>query len=390
MDYHIIIFSRLQSYDGGRETWLNMFLPLLKKHESGDINIYFFSDGLSDNKRLISSFDDKRFKFNEIKLPSIKNRFFSVYRILLFCTKAVFLIRNRRKKNSENIFLGIGSFYEAFSLMIYKILFSTKSDNFIVWLRGIWAKETGARHSGLIHRFIVNCEIFFLKNADVLIANGKDTAIAYKEYGFESVVIPNAVDLEKYKDVKKTEDKEVKKISYIGRLSLEKGILDFLKSIKIFNDTYPSLKNNIEFEVVGDGPLRYELTPFLTISNFKYIGAIDNSEIIDYIESIDCGVALTYSKKDLGGAGVSNGLLELMASGRGVICWESPVFQQVLDSTNSFMINESDVNELVLTYKNIVEDHKNLIKKGEKAKEAAKEYSKETHIKKFIEIINEF
>lgn len=391
MCYYIIIFSRLQSYGGGRETWINMFLPLLKKSGATNIEVYFFSDNFSDKARMINAFKDKNYNFNEITLPPVKNRLFSIYRIILFCVKTIRSIRVKTKNDGakKRFFLGIGSFYEAFTLMIYKMLFSKPLDCFVVWLRGIWAKETLARHKGLIHSLIVKFEKFFLKRADVIIANGDDTALEYKKYGFNSVVIPNAIDLNKYKDVRKLKESNRKKISYIGRLSLEKGIVDFLESIKKFNQNFPTLKDKISFEIVGDGPLREKVKEYSKISNLKYLGAIENNKIIDYIETIDCGVALTYSKKDLGGAGVSNGLLELMASGRGIICWDSPVFQQVLDDNSAFMVKESCLENMILAYKEVIDSFDKVIKKGEKALMEAKKFSKEKHIKKFIEVIDE-
>lgn len=390
--FHIVIFSRLQSYDGGRETWLNMFLPLLSNGlNNTKIHIYYISDTQSDKSNMINMFDDNRFEFHEVKLPDIKNKISSIYRILLFAKKTIFLINSNITKNSEidkeNIVLGIGSFYEAFVLMTHKFIYANLKGKYMVWLRGVWAKETLARHSGFIHKAIIFTEKIFLDSADMIIANGKDTAKAYKEYGYDSVVIPNALDLDRYANVKNMQDKEKKIISYIGRLSKEKGLLDFLKSIEVFNRKYPELKEKITFQIAGDGPLKEEVFK-ANFDNFEYLGPISNEKIIDYIESITCGVALTYSKSALGGAGVSNGLLELMAAGRIIICWKSPVFEQVLDESSALMIEESDFEALASCYKNLIDDFNKLFKLSECAKEISKNYSQENHIKQFLRLID--
>ena len=52
--------------------------------------------------------------------------------------------------------------------------------------------------------------------------------------------------------------------------------------------------------------------------------------MIGYFSTIDVGVALTLSTEKLGGSGVSNGLLELMGSGRLIVCWDKPVLLKFL------------------------------------------------------------
>lgn len=393
MNFHFVIFSRLQSYDGGRETWINLFLPLLQKSlPQSTIYVYHYSDSKTDKTRMIGVYNDERFSFFDVPLPRLRNKLFSILRIFLFLFPVVKLINkniNTDCSGSKNILLGIGSFYEAFALMLYKKFHPRKNIKSIVWLRGVWAKETYARHKGLIHRVTVFYEKLFLKNADTIIANGIDTYKAYKDIGFESIIIPNAIDLNKYSNKVDFIKPEVIVISYIGRLSLEKGLTDFLKSIDVFNTKHPDLVNKIRFEIVGDGPL-INLVQDANYSNLKFIGPINNEKMVGYLQSITCGVALTYSQKTLGGAGVSNGLLELMASEKLIICWDSPVFKQVLDNQSSIMVDESDYNSLAFQYQKIVEDYDSLTIRSKNARELSFLYSKESHMAKFSKVINEF
>jgi glycosyltransferase involved in cell wall biosynthesis len=394
--FHIIIFSRLQSYDGGRETWLNMFLPMLsKKIPNSIINIYFFSDKESDKKKLIRTYynNDKKFNFNEIYLTNTTNKFSSLYRIFNFSLKVIRLIKRNNKKSfkeNENYLLAIGSFYEGFVLLLYKItsIFRIKNKiKYFVWLRSIWSKQSLVLHSGFVHSLVVRIEKIILKNANIIIANGNDTAVAYKDLGFEPVLINNAIDLNRFKKISPLVDKDIKVISYIGRLSKEKGLLDFLKSIEYFNANYPDLKNKIQFEIVGDGPLR-EQVKIAKCDNLIFRGLILNENITSYLESISCGVALTYSKNKLGGAGISNGLLELIASGRGVICWDGPAFTQILDEKSAFLIKESSIKELALSYRKVIENFNEVTQKNANLKLIIKDYSQEVHIEKFCNIIN--
>lgn len=71
-DIHIIIFSSLKVSGGGRETWLNMFLPELYK-QAGDrfsVKIYYMAEENSTD--LLKVVSDDHFFFVPIKSLNCK------------------------------------------------------------------------------------------------------------------------------------------------------------------------------------------------------------------------------------------------------------------------------------------------------------------------------
>lgn len=383
---HFIIFSRLHSYDGGRETWLNNFLPVLKeKNNNYDINIYYFKDNKTDEEFLIEVAKDSKFNFIPIKVPNLKNKLLSIIRILVFMIKVINKIN--KNKSKKKILVGVGSFYESLVLYIYKKIFNSENLTTISWLRGIWKKESKSRHNGLIYKVGLKLEHLFLSSSDILIANGKDTHDAYLTNNkLDSVVINNAINMKKYEKIKLLEQRKCIKISFIGRLNKVKGFIDFIDSIQIFNENYPEKKDKFIFEVVGDGTL-INIIKSKDIPNLKYIGTIPNSKMISYLETIDCGVALTYSNNDIGGGGVSNGLLELMASKRVIICWNSTVFTQVIDDSSAILISESNVKELANSYIKLL-DYNHCLELTRNSNKLVENYSIDKHVTDFIYLLN--
>jgi len=382
---NFIIFSRLHSYDGGRETWLNNFLPVLKKKcDKYEINIYYFKDVKTDKSFLIESIEDENFKFIPIKIPNLKNKLFSVIRILVFMIKVVYEIN--KNKSEKKILVGVGSFYESLVLYIVKKLFNSKNITTISWLRGIWRKESKSRHNGLIYKLGLKLEHIFLSSADILISNGKDTHDAYlNNNSLNSEIINNAIDIKKYENIKLLEQKKFIKISFIGRLNKVKGFIDFIESIKIFNENYPNQKDKFIFEVVGDGPL-IDIAKNNDIPNLKYIGTIPNSKMISYLETIDCGVALTYSNNEIGGGGVSNALLELMAAKRVIVCWKSTIFTQVLDKNSAILVSENNPIKLAESYTRLL-DYNHCLELTKNANKLVENYSIDNHVNDFINLL---
>ena len=203
----------------------------------------------------------------------------------------------------------------------------------ILWIRGILEKEVNHRVNFISKYFFILIEKINFKIADSVIANGLDTKSYYeKKSGIKIFKIPNAVDQKLYNNIIRKAFNDTKiKISFIGRLSQEKGILDFLKSIEV----YFSTKNTktIKFEIIGEGKLKKNVINFCSkysSHNVCYLGSFSNDKVIDYLSTTDCVVHLTYSQQN-GGGGISNSLLETVASQRLALCWDSIIYRQILD-----------------------------------------------------------
>lgn len=386
-DYHIIIFSRLQNYDGGRETWLNQFLPLLKEEKTThEIFVYHFIDDNSDPSQLISNFYNSDIKYEGIVIPNLKNIIHSLLRIIIFSSKVIYKLRENNNKLNKSIFIGVGGFYEGGTLWAFKTFSLFKKPRTIVWLRGIWPREIRARHSKLIALIVQKLEKVFLKSANQVISNGLDTQYFYHSHlNITSTAIPNAIDLSRFYNKKTISERLI--ISYVGRLSKEKGILDYLRSIEYFNSNFPESKDKVQFEIVGAGPLKYLVENFKE-TNTSYLGEISNDNIPNYLSRINVGVALTYFNEEIGGGGLSNGLLEIIASKALVVAWDNKIFKQILDTKSAFLIEEENWRELGMIYNSILLDEFVIKTKTEIAYNYLKDCSFENHMRKFMKLMN--
>lgn len=76
----------------------------------------------------------------------------------------------------------------------------------------------------------------------------------------------------------KTREKYSRVVVYVGRLSMEKGIKDFIK--------IAAMHPEILFKVIGDGPLR-EYVISSRASNILYLGKVDREQAINEISEAD-------------------------------------------------------------------------------------------------------
>jgi 1,2-diacylglycerol-3-alpha-glucose alpha-1,2-glucosyltransferase len=96
----------------------------------------------------------------------------------------------------------------------------------------------------------------------------------YRKRGFKNIfIIPNFVELDKYKLKEKSYDKF--KIICPGAVSIQKGIDTLIKVAEILKKY-----NDIEFYITGNKPI-YENLP----TNVKYLGMLNDEEFINFIST---------------------------------------------------------------------------------------------------------
>ncbi|MCK4250324.1 glycosyltransferase family 4 protein, partial [candidate division WOR-3 bacterium] len=119
-------------------------------------------------------------------------------------------------------------------------------------------------------------------------------------------------DFDKFKIKKKLEERD-NLVGYIGRLSEEKGTLNFVKAIpKILKE-----RNEIEFLIGGDGQLRDKIERYLEGESLndkiKLTGWIPDEEFSTYLNELKLFVLPSYTE------GLPYTLLEAMACGTPVL-----------------------------------------------------------------------
>jgi len=103
------------------------------------------------------------------------------------------------------------------------------------------------------------------------------------------------LDFDKFKIKKKLNERD-NLVGYIGRLSEEKGVLNFVKAIpEIIKE-----RNDLEFLIGGDGQLRNKIGKYLDKNNLndkiKVTGWIPHAELPDYLNELKLLVIPSYTE----------------------------------------------------------------------------------------------
>lgn len=336
MNIDIVMISKLGNGDGGRETWLRNFLVEILKQQQ-PITFNFFSLPMAEENLLADLKNKTIFGSHHELTPSWKRLPISLSFIIKMFSFKLF------KKKSSDFVIGVGGLEEAIAIMgsYFWPFYRGKK---ILWLRTIYSKEKGYRLNKITQKILLKIELYVIKNHfDLVIANGEDTALFYRQYGVKCTVIANAADLKIWSAVKKITAPKTR-IAFIGRLSDVKGINAFLDSIQELQ--HRGEVNNIEFHVVGGGPIESRVRELEAKKLLIYHGTLPHSSIPEFLTRIDCCVALTYLKDFMGGGGVSNALIEQMAAQQIIVAWNNGIFNKVLNSQTAYLVEQDNIHRL--------------------------------------------
>lgn len=372
MKIELTIISNLGLSAGGRETWLNNFLYGLKKYSKGKkINIDIHSLSLVDNNLLKNHKDI-------VRNIEYKGKFWRFPIFVIFIMK--YLYRNLFKKKEVDKYIAIGGFDEMVALLLGNFIYSKKEQR-IIWLRSIYTKEKGERYPKILLKIILFIEVFLLKNFfGQIIANGQDTASFYKKFNLNVEVIPNAVFIENWEIAHNSINQSKLNIAFIGRLTNIKGFNYFIDSIVEIN----KISSNFIFHIIGEGPNQDIIS---NIDNIIYYGAVSNDKLPILLKDIDVCVALTLYDKTIGGAGISNALIEQMAAHKVIICWDNQIFRQILSENSGYFVEQRNIKKLVNTYIEIFDNKNKASEVSNQSYKIALNYSIKMHIEKFLKVV---
>ena len=152
-------------------------------------------------------------------------------------------------------------------------------------------------------------------------------------------------DFDKFK-IKKKFDARKNLVGYIGRLSEEKGVLNFVKAIpKVLEK-----ENKIKFLVGGEGQLRDKIERYLEGENLndkvKLPGWIPREEFLTYLNELKLFVLPSYTE------GLPHTILEAMACGTPVLATPVGAIPDVIKDGETGFIMENNSPECIA--KNIV------------------------------------
>jgi phosphatidyl-myo-inositol alpha-mannosyltransferase len=137
-------------------------------------------------------------------------------------------------------------------------------------------------------------------------------------------IIPNGIDLEKYKKIPNTQRYKTPTILYIGRLEKRKGVKYLLNAVALMQQENPKLR----LLIAGDGPDRRKLEQHaeqIGLKNVEFLGYITESEKLRLLHT-----ATLFCSPALYGESFGIVLLEAMACGVPLVAGNNPGYSSVM------------------------------------------------------------
>jgi len=210
-----------------------------------------------------------------------------------------------------------------------------------------------------------------LNNASAVIALNEDMKIKMSNIckKDEIVILPNGIELEKFKDIYLMEQESIKKtIIFVGTLKSVKGVKYLIKAMKIITEKSP----DTSLLIVGDGQEKEKLETLVQELNLqnsiRFAGKVTNEQIPKYMAQADLFVLPSLSE------GFPLVVVEAMASGLPIVTTNVRGLPEIVQNgENGFNVepkNPEDLAEkilLILESKDLREkmSKKNLIKANE-------------------------
>lgn len=190
-----------------------------------------------------------------------------------------------------------------------------------------------------IERVITPYTKSILKSFDVLTAVSDPAAQYVRSLTDETVqIIPNGIDLAKYKP-QKTRSKSIpRNILYIGRLERRKGLKYLLEAFARLADA------SCELRIAGNGPDRQKLEDYakkLSLKNVRFLGFISEAEKLQLLAEAD-----VFCSPAIYGESFGIVLLEAMAAGVPVVAANNPGYSSVMQGRGFIsLIDPKDIEQ---------------------------------------------
>jgi len=370
----LVMLSKFRRSGGGRETWFyNFMLKLFEVDINFKLDVlgYRLDDSMNEIFSVYEPYKDRVnftfFSLTKGKIPV----FFKMWGA----------VHNSRKGD------GVKKYDYVIAMGVFELIMILTSNykgvKKVVWLRGIFLHEKANKYPHFLYPLLRKIEFWLLKKADYVFTIGEDIKNAYSAQELKINVVSNGVNLDKWKP--KSDNLVITKpikIAYVGRLSMVKGLLEYIESA---NQTLLKYPNDFEFHIVGDGELKHSKEFMTANPSIIYHGPMDNDVLPNFLRDFHICVALTFADENGGGGGTSNALLEEMALGLIIVAWNNEIFNQVLNDSEAYLIKQKDVNKMVSTYIRIKDNPEEAILKAKNGRVKAATYDINVKVKEYAD-----
>jgi glycosyltransferase involved in cell wall biosynthesis len=200
-------------------------------------------------------------------------------------------------------------------------------------------------------RYYMKMDRFALKRFDAVIAVSMSIMQTAQKYGISRLhLIHNSIDINKWQPLHFNK-RDGFRIGFVGRLSKEKGPLDFVLTAKKMLAKYPEC----EFLVAGSGPEEGGMKALIRAENieksFKFSGHLKESDLLDLYNGLDLLLLPSYTE------GLPMTVLEACAMRVPVIAAKvGGVGEIIEDGYNGLLGGAGDVDAMAANALKLLED----------------------------------
>jgi len=219
-------------------------------------------------------------------------------------------------------------------------------------------------------------EYLSIKSAYLVIVTTEELKRKVKNiYHKDSIVIPNFVDISKFKPMQKEDY-----ILYAGRIYWHKGISYLLEA---FAEVEKNFDVRLKLAGIGDIDFYKDKVKKLEIKNVEFLGSVDNSKMPDLMGKAKIFVLPTVTRE-----GHPKALIEAMACGCTCIATDVPGNNELIqDGENGLLVMPKDKKSLLRAFVKILNNENLRIKLSKNARKTAEKFSIENTLYKEIELI---
>jgi len=317
------------------------------------------------------------------RVPVLRKRrdYCTFIEMLIFIISSFFVLSKLLKKKKYNFMQAFFSFPSGILGITSKILFGIP---YIVSLRGGDVPGANPYRYKILHSILYPIQRKIWKNAiAITVLPGIVKQVLRLAPDLKYHVIPNGVDIKKFKSLTKKRTDNIK-IIYVGRLIRRKGLKYLIQSIpKVIQN-----KNIVKFIIVGDGPIRKKLETIAKKLRIEHVvdfqGFVSEEKLLKLYNKADIFVLPSLFE------GFGNVITEAMASGLPVIATKvGAISEIVIDGKTGFLVPSKDSTALADAITKLIFDTKLRRKMGKAGRKRAETfYSWNKIVEEYLVVYN--